>query len=319
MSTFNGQIASNPDNPYIIWGAPGNITFYNTAALYGFGPSLFFSNYLNSESALRYTGITIPKGATINSASINIKLSTTCGGYSYQIWAYAEDNSSQISDGNDFVNRSRTSATVQWNLSSTGSGTIVTTQDVSSIIQEIVNRSGWSSGNTIQFVLGTWGTRYPNLTVVGSDYFVIGVSYNGSYYSPLTINYSTVTVPTVTTGSATSIANNSATLGGNITNTGGENNTVRGFQYGLDTGYGSDVHETGSYGTGAYTLGISSLNSNTTYHFRAYSTNSAGTSYGSDQSFTTTLFSKYISVAEANISKIETISIANIKKIMGVY
>jgi hypothetical protein len=114
-----------------------------------------------------------------------------------------------------------------------------------------------------------------------------GISYSYSSATSADNFDPLVVAPTITTGVASSIAITSATLGGNITNTGGENNTVRGFQYGLDTGYGSDVHEDGSYGTGAYTLGISSLLPDTEYHFRAYSTNSVGTTYGDDVSFIT--------------------------------
>jgi hypothetical protein len=96
-----------------------------------------------------------------------------------------------------------------------------------------------------------------------------------------------IVAPSITTGSASLIGASTATLGGNITDLGGENNTIRGFQYGLTNSYGSDVHEDGSYGTGAYTLGITGLLYNTLYYFRAYSTNSAGTSYGAEQTFTT--------------------------------
>ena len=56
--------------------------------------------------------------------------------------------------------------------------------------------------------------------------------------------------------------------------------TVRGFNYGLTTSYGTDTTENGSFSTGAYTANISSLTCGTTYHFRSYATNSAGTGYG---------------------------------------
>ncbi|MDP3052409.1 MAG: hypothetical protein Q8N22_00420 [bacterium] len=95
--------------------------------------------------------------------------------------------------------------------------------------------------------------------------------------------------PTISTSDASAITSSQATLNGNITDTGGENNTVRGFQYGLDTGYGSDTHTTGSYGTGVFSADISSLSPNTAYHFRAYSTNSIGTSYGADTILTTSV------------------------------
>jgi hypothetical protein len=41
-------------------------------------------------------------------------------------------------------------------------------------------------------------------------------------------------------------------------------------------------------GIGTFTSSITGLTANTTYHIRAYATNSVGTSYGSDLTFTTT-------------------------------
>jgi hypothetical protein len=81
----------------------------------------------------------------------------------------------------------------------------------------------------------------------------------------------------------------SATLNGNITSIGAQNPTTRGFQYGTTTNYGSTVTDpiTGSFSTGSFSRNISSLGCKTTYHFRSYATNSSGTGYGSDKTFTT--------------------------------
>ncbi|MBI4114541.1 MAG: hypothetical protein HY445_01715 [Candidatus Niyogibacteria bacterium] len=98
--------------------------------------------------------------------------------------------------------------------------------------------------------------------------------------------------PTVTTTDpATNISVGSATLGGNITATGGENATMRGFAFSTDSTLNTGVAtttESGSFGTGAFTRDISGLLSGTLYYFRAYASNSIGTSTGSTVSFTTT-------------------------------
>ena len=94
--------------------------------------------------------------------------------------------------------------------------------------------------------------------------------------------------PSVTTDSASSVAQTSVTLNGTITSIGTASPSIRGFQYGTTTSYGTTTTESGSFGTGVYTADISGLSCNTTYHFRAYATNTAGTSYGSDATFTTT-------------------------------
>ncbi len=94
-------------------------------------------------------------------------------------------------------------------------------------------------------------------------------------------------VPAVTTEAATSVGTDSATLNGTITDTGGENCDIRGFDYGLTTDYGSEVTESGSFETGSFSQVLSGLSPETTYYYRAKAHNSAGWSYGADMEFTT--------------------------------
>lgn len=97
------------------------------------------------------------------------------------------------------------------------------------------------------------------------------------------------TPPSVTTGSATSISSDCATLNGTI-NPNGKSSTYY-FEYGTTTGYGSSTSST-SAGSGSSAVSVSSpitgLSPNTTYHYRLAGTNSDGTSLGSDKTFTTT-------------------------------
>jgi len=99
------------------------------------------------------------------------------------------------------------------------------------------------------------------------------------------------TAPTVTTTPATSITVNSATAGGNITATGGANATERGVEYsttdGFANGTGTEVAESGDFGTGTFTRPLTGLSAGTTYYFKAFATNSFGTSYGAQESFLT--------------------------------
>jgi len=77
-----------------------------------------------------------------------------------------------------------------------------------------------------------------------------------------------------------------ATLHGTLDDDGGEACDC-GFEYGEDTGYGTTT-ATQSKTTGqTFSQAITELKPLTTYHFRAIATNSIGTSYGSDATFTT--------------------------------
>lgn len=92
--------------------------------------------------------------------------------------------------------------------------------------------------------------------------------------------------PTVSTGSASSITETSAVLNGTINDTGSTDVTSRGFNYGATQSYGGNVSSTGNFSSGSFNNNIGGLTCATIYHFRAYATNSVGTSYGSDHTFT---------------------------------
>ncbi len=103
---------------------------------------------------------------------------------------------------------------------------------------------------------------------------------------------STVTAPTVTTASVSSIGTTTAVGGGNVTANGGGTVTASGIVYSTSTtpttSTGTVLSTSPVTTSGAYSLTMSGLAAGTTYYVRAYATNSAGTSYGSQVSFTTT-------------------------------
>jgi hypothetical protein len=94
--------------------------------------------------------------------------------------------------------------------------------------------------------------------------------------------------PTATTGSATNITTNSATLTGTV-NPNGLATTVY-FQWGTSPSYGNSTPSQ-SIGSGTSTVNVSAnlsgLLPNTTYYYRIVASNSAGTTYGSGMSFRT--------------------------------
>lgn len=94
-------------------------------------------------------------------------------------------------------------------------------------------------------------------------------------------------IPTVSTNTVSSITT-SATCGGNVTATGGAEVTERGICWSTTQNPTiNDSHTTNGNGTGSYTSNMTGLTHSTTYYVRAYATNSAGTAYGSQKSFTT--------------------------------
>ena len=93
--------------------------------------------------------------------------------------------------------------------------------------------------------------------------------------------------PVAITNPATLIASFSATLNGSV-NPHGLTTSVY-FQYGTTTSYGLTTAPQSHTGNTSLNISanISGLTASTTYHFRIVTTNSAGTRYGSDRTFTT--------------------------------
>lgn len=102
--------------------------------------------------------------------------------------------------------------------------------------------------------------------------------------------FTTNALPPVTaTSAATSLSTTTASLNGMVTANGVSTTVI--FEYGTTTSYGSTANATPSNVTGSAETNvfasISGLTPNTEYHYRVKSTNNGGTTYGSDQTFTT--------------------------------
>ena len=109
---------------------------------------------------------------------------------------------------------------------------------------------------------------------------------NGDIAAPSACQYA----PTVSTQAVSDIGTTSATGNGNITDLGTPNPTAHGVCWSTSenpTTADAKTEKGAASSTGAFTASISGLSSGTTYHVRAYATNSAGTSYGDDVTFIT--------------------------------
>lgn len=113
---------------------------------------------------LRFPGLTVPKNATILSASLEFQIRTqqgSAGTTALTIHGEASNNAASISiSTKDLSNRTSTSASVAWsNLANPAAGTKIQSPDLTAIVQEIVNRSGWASGNAMVMLIDGSGTR----------------------------------------------------------------------------------------------------------------------------------------------------------------
>ncbi|HTU79552.1 MAG TPA: IPT/TIG domain-containing protein [Solirubrobacteraceae bacterium] len=99
--------------------------------------------------------------------------------------------------------------------------------------------------------------------------------------------------PTVSTGEASDVSYGEATLAASVNPNGSAVSECR-FEYGATPSYGSSAACSSLPGAGtnpvAVSASIADLHANTTYYYRALASSAYGTSYGTQQSFTTAKF-----------------------------
>lgn len=108
-----------------------------------------------ADIGLRFQTIAVPQGATILAAFMTLIADDTdsTSVFARILGEDADDASTFDLTGTDFENRLRTTAFVDWDIPAFASGTSYNTPDITPIVQEIVDRTGWASNNDMVFFL----------------------------------------------------------------------------------------------------------------------------------------------------------------------
>jgi pectin methylesterase-like acyl-CoA thioesterase len=139
------------------------------------------------------------------------------------------------------------------------------------------------AGNWVN--LGGSGTANNTGTILSNSF--VGLTTNDFAIAHLNWQ-SPPTPPTLTTNGITSISTTFATSGGVITNDGNGAITAKGVCWNLGgSATTSDAHTSDGITSTPFSSLITGLTAGNTYYVRSYATNSAGTSYGNELSFTT--------------------------------
>jgi len=189
-------------------------------------------------------------------------------------------------------------ATQSFTVSTAGDYTITVTSSSAIDPMLLVYTSFSPSSPTNNFKVGdddSGGSLLPKIGgcanhFAAGTYTIVVTSYrssttSGTVYFTISGAGATTVLPTVSTNSASSITSNSVVLGGNVTADGGATVSARGVAWGTSSNPTSGT-SMGS-GTGSFSQTISGLTPGTTYYARAYATNSVGTAYGPQVTFTT--------------------------------
>jgi hypothetical protein len=114
---------------------------------------------------MRFTGLSIPQGATIVNAFVQFRVDeATSTATSLTIQCQASDNAPTFTSVTaNISSRPRTSTSVPWSpvpWTSVGqAGPDQRTPDIAAVLQEIVNRPGWASGNSLAIIITGTGER----------------------------------------------------------------------------------------------------------------------------------------------------------------
>lgn len=270
---------------------------YGTDTDMGLGSEMYGGTTYNYRPLLEFTvgwGSNIPSDATITSAQLQVMYGgyyyTSPAGWTVKVqrllrldWSETESNWNNYASGESWALAGAASSDSDYSADG----------EASAIVPASPGGSTWLTWNVLtQVQQAQTNNENPafrmTLSVPGGSSCIMWLgTHDGSYSPRLIITYTAPLAPTVTTQAATSIAGNTAMLHGTITDTGDATITRRGFQYGLTQTPTWDLHEDGSFGTGAYEQVASGLTPGKAYWFRAYAVNSIGTGYGSWRSFAT--------------------------------
>ena len=117
---------------------------------------------------LRFQDVTVPAGAVITSAYVQFQVNeVSTNACALTIWGHAADNAPAFTtDPNDLSSRPTTTLAEDWvppPWNTVGeAGPDQRTADISGVIQEIVSRDGWTSGNSMVIGITGTGTRTAN-------------------------------------------------------------------------------------------------------------------------------------------------------------
>ena len=224
-----------------------------------------------------------------------VNMTSLTPGTTYYVRAYAI-NSEGTRYGNQESFQTQQYYTITASANPTNGGTATVSGNGNFIYNQVCTLTATQASG---YTFNRWTKN--GVEVSTQNPFSFNVTESGNYVAQFQVN---VTVPTViTTDPVTNIQQTTATGGGNVTSSGGATVTARGVCWSTSSNPTiNNSHTTDGTGTGIFTSSITGLTPGTLYHVRAYATNSAGTAYGADVTFTTQQVPTYTITVSASPS-----------------
>lgn len=110
------------------------------------------SDFARLNIGFVFPGVTVPQGATVSAATLEVWVTNAAGtddDPELDIYGEAADNAANFATTAYVSARARTSANVSWSATNVGVDAYKSTPDITAVVQEILGRAGWSSGNNM--------------------------------------------------------------------------------------------------------------------------------------------------------------------------
>ncbi len=265
-------------------------------------PTLKATDVISTDLDSAYT-IALRQGSTTNSTYYTVDEIRVANSWYNAVGYYVVPQVQTLS----YSNLTPVSATCNGNIISNG-GLSLTARGI--CYDTLVNPTLTNLFTTEPIGSGSFTSNLSGL-IAGKTYHYRAYATNSlgtTYGADSTFTTGTTAVaPIVSTSAATTVYFATATVNGNVISDGGANITARGFCYSTVANPSlTDSVRTVSGTTGSMNYGLTGLTPNTLYHVRAYATNSAGTAYGADISFTTQPFIPTYTIAQVHTENATT-------------
>lgn len=164
QTSFEARVAQNVDDAEEFTGetsqGPAGTVYLDSSDL-----ELFEDAGTLQVVGLRFENVTIPQGAVVTAAYLQFTVDETSDkGTSITVHGELSDSAAVFTEArNDISNRPRTTAAVTWSPAPwtqvDDAGADQQSSDLTEVVQEIIDRPGWQSGNALAFILSGTGHR----------------------------------------------------------------------------------------------------------------------------------------------------------------
>jgi hypothetical protein len=161
------QPGGSADDTYVNWQDFATMNIASTTVQV----TSYSSSSFRYHGGVRFPGINVPQGSTINRATLSGYVRTDGQDINCTVYGHDTDNAQDFQTNQHVIDtgfRPRTSNSAPWILENASAGW--QSIDVSAVVQQLINRGTWTSGNAIALLLIGNSDSYKTVSFRSYDY-----------------------------------------------------------------------------------------------------------------------------------------------------